>query len=204
MSTMTEAEELFGTFFKLWRAGKNAHLNIECHAGKVCATLRVNLLRPPHLPPQQHHQSHRRVGPSRLRRRARRAALRAQAAVQPAEDKTDETGKSVQEVKESRAAAKAAFIAVKAKPIPTNNDVVAVVENTAEEQNKEKTLQLPPTSSLNVLARPWPSRQQQEFHQDNHPTPQVPPNQCEKCGKTFGSNRALKTHRTKEHQISSM
>ena len=66
-----------------------------------------------------------------------------------------------------------------------------------------------------MLARPWFSSQQQgqqeimikfgkdEFHQDSHQTPKVPSNQCEKCGKTFGSNRALKTHMTKEHQLSS-
>ena len=79
MSTITEAEELFGTFLKLWRAGKKARLNIKCHAGKVWATLRVYV-------PQQHHQPHWRVGPSRLRRHARRAASRDQAAVEAAED----------------------------------------------------------------------------------------------------------------------
>ena len=220
MSTMTEAEELCGTFLKLWRAGKNAHLNIECHAGKVWATLRVNLPRPPPPTPQHHHQPHRRVGPSRLRRRERRAASRAQAAVEAAERKVapaTETGNSVKEVKESRTAEQAAAVSVESNPF-TNNDVVTVVETSTEEEHKDKNPStIRPTSTLNVLAQPWSSSQQHgqqeimtkfdkdEVHQDNHPTPgpQVPSNQCEKCGKTFGSNRALKTHMTKEHELSS-
>ena len=220
---MTEAEELLGTFLKFWRAGRNAHLNIECHAGKVWATLRINLPQPPPPHPEQHHQPHRHVGPSRLRRRARRAASRSHAAVEAAdstEDKvvpatekeTDETGNSEKEVKDSGTAAQAASIAVKAKPITRYDDVVTVVEDIVEKQ-KEESLQLRPASSLNVLARPWSSSHQQEvmikfgkdeFYQDKYPTPQVLTNQCEKCGKTFGSSRALKTHQTKEHQISSM
>ena len=54
-------------------------------------------------------------------------------------------------------------------------------------------------SKLNVLARPWPSGQV-EIHRDNKPIVRVPSNQCEKCGKTFGSNRALRNHVTREHE----
>ena len=82
-STMTEVEDLFGTFLKLWRAGKNAHLNIECHDGKALATLCVSVRQPPPPPPQQHHQPLWLVGPSRLRRRA---VSRAQAGVEAAEN----------------------------------------------------------------------------------------------------------------------
>ena len=116
-------------------------------------------------------------------------------------------------MKESRTAEQAAAVAVKSNPL-TNNDVVTVVETTAEEEDKDKNPStMRPFSTLNVLARPWSSSQHQEmminfgkdeFHQDNHPTPQVPSNQCGKCGKTFGSNRALKSHMTKEHQLSSV
>ena len=73
---MTEAEELFATFQKLWRSGTNARLNVECHAGKVWASLHVSI----NLPQPSPHQ--KRSSPSRLRRRARRAATRAQAAGQ--------------------------------------------------------------------------------------------------------------------------
>ena len=114
---------------------------------------------------------------------------------------------------ESRTAEQAAAVAVKSNPL-ANNDVVTVVETTSEEEHKDRNPStICPTSTLNVLARPWSSSQQQrqpeikfgkdEFNQYNHPTPLVPSNQCEKCGKTFGSNRALKTHMTKEHQLSS-
>ena len=91
---------------------------------------------------------------------------------------------------------------MKSKPIANKDDVVTVVENIAKDQQTEEALLLFATSTLNVLARPWHSRQHQEIM--NHPTPQVPFNQCVKCGKTFGSNRALRTHMTKEHQKSSV
>ena len=73
---MTEAEELFATFQKFWQSGKNARLHVECHAGKVWASLHVSI----NLPQPSPHQ--KRSSPSRLRRRARRAATRAQAAEQ--------------------------------------------------------------------------------------------------------------------------
>ena len=104
---------------------------------------------------------------------------------------TDETGNTEKEVKDSGTAAPAASIAVKAKPITSNDDVETVVEDIVEKQ-KEEGLQLRPASSLNVLARPWSSSHQQEvmikfgtdeFYQDKHPTPKVPTNQCEKCGR---------------------
>ena len=57
-----------------------------------------------------------------------------------------------------------------------------------------------PLSKPNVLARPWPSGQQVEMYRDNKPIVRSHSNQCEKCGKTFGSNRALRNHLTREHE----
>ena len=62
-----------------WQAGKNARLQIECHAGKAWITLHQPLGYSS--PPAQHHP--RRPGPSRLRRRARRADARAAASAAP-------------------------------------------------------------------------------------------------------------------------
>ena len=75
LSTMTmEASDIFSKFQNLWRAGTNARLNFECRAGQVWMSLHVHL---PNAPPQQQQQHHRRrPGPSRLRRRARRAEAR--------------------------------------------------------------------------------------------------------------------------------
>ena len=61
-------------FEEYWQAGINAHLHLECHAGKVWMNLEVHLTCPPPPPPPRHHGSQRpRQSPSRLRRRARRA-----------------------------------------------------------------------------------------------------------------------------------
>ena len=59
-----------------------------------------------------------------------------------------------------------------------DDDSTVVVEK--EEISQEQLF-----SRLNALA-PWPS-------------PRAPSNKCEKCGKSFGSNRALTNHRTREH-----
>ena len=79
---MAAAEELFWKFSEYWRSGINARLSLECHAGQVWANLHVQLLHPPHQ--QQYRRHHRHVGPSRLRRRERRATARANAAVEAA------------------------------------------------------------------------------------------------------------------------
>ena len=109
---MTEVEELLAAFLKFQRSGTNARLSVECHAGKVWATLHVNINNQTHPPPppwQEHqHHAHRRATPSRLRRRARRAAARDHAAAEavvtkliPVDDedvkKTCETVYSVEE-----------------------------------------------------------------------------------------------------------
>ena len=73
-----EASEIFEKFQNLWRAGTNARLNLECHAGQVWMSLHVHLPSPPTQQQQHHHR--RRPGPSRLRRRARRAKARGKSA----------------------------------------------------------------------------------------------------------------------------
>ena len=83
---MTEATELFKNFQHLWQAGKDARLNLECHAGQVWLHLQVQLHHPPS--PQQYHPHPPRQGPSRLRRRARRAEERAKAAANVAPSKS--------------------------------------------------------------------------------------------------------------------
>ena len=79
VSTMTmEASEIFSKFQHFWRAGTNARLSMECHAGQVWMSLHVHLPSPLPQKQQQHHP--RRPGPYRLRRRARRAKAREQTA----------------------------------------------------------------------------------------------------------------------------
>ena len=204
---MTEVEELFATFLKLQRSGKNARLNVECHAGKVWAALHVDIYQPPSPTPQQQHQHHphRRATPSRLRRRARRAAARDHAAVEavatkviPIDEDEKNTGKTEDSVEETDVdipptAVQAVSMSTQhkhravhavSKPNDDDDDSTVVVEK--EEQFYPKEIsQERLFSRLNALA-PWPS-------------PRAPSNQCEKCGKSFGSNRALTNHRTREH-----
>ena len=81
--TMAEAAELFKKFQKIWQAGKDARFNLECHAGQAWVHLYVYLPQPhPQPSGEEHGKQHRRPGPSRLRRRARRAAARENTAVE--------------------------------------------------------------------------------------------------------------------------
>ena len=74
-----------------WRAGTNARMVVECHAGQAWISLHKSLGYPPLIPqydrqPSQP-QSHRRASPSQLRRRAKRtqAFVAASAATETAE-----------------------------------------------------------------------------------------------------------------------
>ena len=71
-------------------------------------------------------------------------------------------------------------------------------------RTNEHVPQEKPHGRLNVLAKPWPNVLDEfcrdEIYFQDQPSPRAPSNQCEKCGKSFGSNRALNNHVTKEHQ----
>ena len=198
---MTEVEELFATFLKFQRSGRDARLNVECHTGNVYASLHVNIYQPhpPPSPGQHQHHPHRRATPSRLRRRERRAAARDHAAVEAVatklipvdedEKKASETLDSDEEADVNKCPTAAQAVCV---DIPNNNDddenddTNTVVMENDELQYPEEIIQEQPLSSLNVLAKPWPN-------------PRAPSNQCDKCGKSFGSNRALTNHVAREH-----
>ena len=71
---MNEATQYSQKLPDLSQAGKDAlYLYLECHAGQVWLNLQVHLLHPPAA--QQYHP-HPRQGPSRLRKRGRRADTR--------------------------------------------------------------------------------------------------------------------------------
>ena len=61
-----------------------------------------------------------------------------------------------------------------------------------------------PHARLNVLAKPWPNVADEfcrdEIYMQDQPCPRAPSNQCEKCGKSFGSCRALGNHMIRDHQ----
>ena len=200
---MTEASELFEKFQEFWRAGKDARLSMECYAGKAWLSLHVHVHQQPP-PPQPHLQ--RRQGPSRLRRRARREAARKSAS---AAEKAATTCESVQDKSslnpDGETAEKAA------------NDVTPTISGDEDKTPAaEKADHFPwkPNHQLNVLAMPWPIDNRAENHvldeictdedyrQETGPTPQplAPPNQCEVCGKSFGSSKALNNRISRNHQ----
>ena len=61
-------------FQQLWKAGFDAHLDLETHAGNAWVGLRLNLRQLPSYSEGRYQQN--RQSPSRLRRRERRAAER--------------------------------------------------------------------------------------------------------------------------------
>ena len=79
MVSVTELNSFVKKFKYLWKSGIGAHLNIDTHAGEAWVGLRVRL---GHAPGPPHHQVHpqtrekSRNGPSRQRRRDRRAQER--------------------------------------------------------------------------------------------------------------------------------
>ena len=73
MATLTN---LIAQFEREWRAGNNARVQLECHAGQAWLSLHPHVQHPP---PYQDACPRRQPGPSRLRRRARRPALHSKA-----------------------------------------------------------------------------------------------------------------------------
>ena len=114
---MTEIKELLHKFQDLWQAGSDACLNLECHAGQVWMKFQVKLCHPP--PPK--HRPSSRQGPSRLRRRARRAEERAAAAQLAEEVPTKEVA-----VQATPTPPHQHHVAVQAAPPPRHQHHVAV------------------------------------------------------------------------------
>ena len=94
-----QLKNCFKKFQSIWQAGNDACLHLECHAGQVWVHLQLHLV---HHPPPQRKQP----GPSRLRRRARRAEARA-------------AGTAATAAPVENSAAATAEMAVQTDPIPS-------------------------------------------------------------------------------------
>ena len=72
----SEINSFMSKFYQLLQSGENAQLTLECYNGQFYVNLRASLPHYPHQQFHEHHQHHRQQvpSPSRLRRRARRAA----------------------------------------------------------------------------------------------------------------------------------
>ena len=200
---MTEATDIFCKFQELWRAGTNARLSIECHAGKAWINLHVQLNQPPG-PQYQQHQ--RRQGPSRVRRRERRKQerLRASTAAKAVVPRENYTPGNVQ-TQTDFAHIEIASEEAASKDSPLNN-IELVAEKADNQVSAVKVANKVPVQveamkhQFNVLAKLWHSRvhdelcPEEKYQQRSRPSPQAPPNQCKICGKSFGSSRALNDH----------
>ena len=197
----------YSKFHDMWRDHKDARIIVECHAGQAWVSLHHRILCPPTSPPQppsRQSQSSpsrrpRKPGPSRLRRRARREEAR-----RAAENAV--TSKQYTNVAETTTASDTAEQAGQL-PVHENLDVAA-------EQVGQPS---PPAEQvfhhqvkLNVDARPWPHGDghvqdlfcpdHQYLQQQQLQLPQAPRNQCNVCGKTFGSEKALSNHKDRDHK----
>ena len=131
MAASTELDNFIQKFRQLWSAGHSAHLDIGTHAGQAWVGLRVELGASetfiPHPPPKS-----RKSGPSRIRRRNRRAAARAAMDVVNGDVHTEEVG-TVQGPSEDTAACCEPTEEVVQAEIPSNE--LATVENAVEADN---------------------------------------------------------------------
>ena len=194
-----EMQDLFSKFEHLWHSGKDAHLSLECHAGQAWLCLRLHLPHR-HQDSQQHH--HR----QRIRRRKLRAKARSAAANAAAENVPTETNPEVRKTCET---------AVQAVPVlpphvapHTTENVDDTLGHPTEPEEADVDSATTETTSraappLNANAIPWPHVKDvfcpdvQYLQQVLQP--QAPTNQCNICGKTFGSSRALGIHEKRDH-----
>ena len=154
-------------FCKVWQAGTDARLLIECHAGQVWVSLHQHILHPP-APPQKHP---RRPGPSRLRRRARRAEARAAATAVAAS--TAEV--AVQTDNLPRTAEVAVQAALVPAPVQPHQGPPAAQVDPVDRHDCAEQAQQCPTAAFHVRDAIFPELAEQAeppHHDVPHPHPQ--------------------------------
>ena len=135
MAVHNEFSSFVNKFLNLLYSGKSAVLTAECHEGKMQMQMCIEDVwpPPPHHPPPPTRQ--RKPGPSRLRRRARRAHARAEAAAkaESTPPAADQALPPVQQAKDAAAQAvpEIAEAAVQTADIshPTPGTKMLTVEN---------------------------------------------------------------------------
>ena len=136
-NSLTEINSFVSKFSSLWKTGKDACLQIETHAGQACVTLRLGL---GEYPGNQRQESNgqnniycesstprRKVSPSKMRRRARRAAARVSTAESVVETKTENIDTEVEEAPSNQESEVEEALSNQ----ETNTEIV-VVDNVAE------------------------------------------------------------------------
>ena len=161
---ITELDTFIQKFHQLWNSGQTAHLDLDTCAGKAWVGLSVQLGHAPgpphqqlHHPPFQHPKQ--RDSPSRMRRRARRAAnrqqqeiviqkLNAEAETKPSENVTEvKTAETADAEKAFSKESRVGTTETVEETEDTNNQideveliVVQVVEETADAREKDEAV----------------------------------------------------------------
>ena len=168
---VTELDTFFQKFKQLWHSGHSAHLDVDTHAGHAWVGLRVRLGQAPG--PLQHQlpKTRTRDGPSRQRRRARRA-----------EDRKRQAEEANEEIVEDIAAnATAGATQAEEAEAPAASEQVA--EEVADTiNNDEAAVEEVDRNVVGKAAKP-----KSVF-------------ECELCDSSFKSSRGLRAHEGRAHK----
>ena len=142
----TELDSFVLKFKHIWRSGFDAHLDLECHAGQAWVGIRVRLghehgLQSPGILPSTRNKN----SPSRLRRRARRAAARQEEETQHAGEASEDNDVAAENAVSTLDVANIAEKAMKDVQTRVKNEVCA-----RNKEEKKCTVQLYPESSCNI------------------------------------------------------
>ena len=138
MSTTAELQTFVRKFHQLWNDGHSAHLDLDCQAGVAWVGLRLQLGRPPgpfhhDVHPSPRHKKY--FSPSYKRRRERRAFARGNS--EHAEEASNST-KTVENAPAEEVVNHGNIIHENAEEASTENESVAIEENTLESENTEE------------------------------------------------------------------
>ena len=212
---VTEVESFVLKFKQLWKAGHSAHLDLDTHAGDAWVGLRVRLGQEPGLLHQIQHPRKTWDGPSRQRRRARRAAARQQEAeeaiheneteegidensAEAEEANTDQVVKEAKENEEEKAAATAEIEEETSKFDDRATENVAVDDEFCPDENYYP--EIDGTSALtcfqcNIEYFPENYKQGDEITKHILCRRHIGVSKCEKCGENMIGLGTLRVHR---------
>ena len=170
---VTELDTFFQKFKQLWHSGHSAHLDVDTHAGHAWVGLRVRLGQAPG--PLQHQlpKTRTRDGPSRQRRRARRAEDRKRQAEEANEEIVEDIAENATagatQAEEAEAPAASEQVAEEVSDNSINDDEATVEE---AEQNVIGKAAINPRGDF----------------------------ECEPCDRSFKNIRALRAHEGRSHK----
>ena len=178
MAGIFELNSFVGKFVNLWQAGRNVSLKLDSQAGQASVTLQLDLGQP--VPPQHLQTPHPYVQTTAQdRRRQRRADVR---------EATAAEAKNVNAVEASTKKHNAEI-----------QDVVAAEEAVATEETADKTDGQYGNAAEEVVAvtAEGADKASKELSKA------VSYFECEECGRKFENEVNLRTHKVREHKVTS-